>query len=208
VNSQTPSRVAVAVGCSLGLFLGGVQVINHSLEVFANLQPPLAAVRGIAMWAVMFLVCGTAGAIVYGRTSAVLLGIVASIIAAACGAAILVVYAIAVGVARGQPLSSQAIVGTGGLHLVGSALVGLAIGLVSAAAAAALGRASRAIAMAVALGLGLLLATGLAALAHATGIERSARPPFIMFGLPVVAVALAVAAPVFRSLTRLNSAET
>ena len=41
--------------------------------------------------------------------------------------------------------------------------------------------------MGAAVGLVLLLAAGLSAIAHATGLERSARPPFIMFGLPAVA---------------------
>ena len=86
---QTPSRIAVAVGCKFGLLLGGVHIINHTLEVFADLQPPLPAIRGVAMWAVMFLVCGAASSIAYGRTRSVLFGIVASIIAAVCGAAIL-----------------------------------------------------------------------------------------------------------------------
>jgi uncharacterized membrane protein YciS (DUF1049 family) len=201
MNSQTPSRMAVAVGCKFGLLLGAVQVINHSLEVFANLQPPLPAIRGVAMWAVMFLVCGTASSIAYGRSRAVPLGIVASILAAVCGAAILVVYAIAVGAARGEPLSFEVIVSTGGLHLGGSVLVGFAIGLVSGSTAAALRRASRTIAMRAVVGLVLLLAAGLAAIAHATGLERSARPPFIMFGLPAIAIALAVAGPAFRALT-------
>ena len=201
MSSQTPLRMAVAVGCNLGLLLGGVQVINHSLEVFANLQPPLPAIRGVAMWAVMFLVCGAASSIAYGRARAVAFGIVASILAAVCGAAILVVYAMAVGVARGEPLPVQAIVSTGGLHLGGSVLVGFAIGLVSGSTAAALRRASRAMAIGAAVGLVLLLAAGLSAIAHATGLERSARPPFIMFGLPAVAVALAVAPPAFRALT-------
>jgi hypothetical protein len=201
MNSQTPWRIAVVVGCRSGLLLGGVQVVNHSLEVFANLQPPLPAIRGVAMWAVMFLVCGTASALAYGRTRAVAFGIVASIIAAVSGAATLVVYAIVAGVARGEPLSSQAILSAGGIHLGGSVLVGFAIGLVSGSTAAALRRATGAIAMGAAIGLVLLLAAGLSAIAHATGLERSARPPFIMFGLPAVAIALAVAVPVFRALT-------
>lgn len=205
MNSHAPSRVGVAVGCRLGLFLGGVQVLNHSLEVFANLPPPVAAVRGVAMWAVMFLVCSTASAAVYSRTGAVRRGIVASIIAAVCGAAILVVYAVAVGIARGEPLSSQAIVKTGGLHLGGSVLVGLAIGLVSGATAATLRQVNRAIARCAAVALVLLLGAGLGAIAHANGLERSARPPFIMFGLPAVALALAVAAPTFRALTLMPS---
>ena len=199
MNSQTPSRMAVTVGCKLGMLLGGAQVINHSLEVFANLQPPLPAIRGVAMWAVMFLVCG-ASSIAYGRTDAVSFGIVASLLAAVSGAAILVVYAIAIGAARGEPLSFQAIVRTGGIHLGGSVLVGFAIGLVSGSTAAALRRASRATAMGAVVGLVLLLAAGLSAIAHATRLERSARPPFIMFGLPAVAIALAVAAPAFTAL--------
>jgi len=202
MNSQTPLRTAVAVGCRFGLLLGGAQVINHSLEVFAHLQPPLPAIRGVAMWAVMFLVCGAASSNAYLRTRAVPFGIAASILAAVSGAAILVVYAIAVGVARGEPLSSQAIMSAGGIHLGGSVPVGLAIGLVSGSTAAALRRASRAMVMGAGVGLVLLLAAGLSAIAHATGLERSARPPFIMFGLPAVAVALAVAAPAFGALTR------
>jgi hypothetical protein len=201
MNRKPQLRLAVALGGKFGLLLAGAQVINHSLEVFANLQPPWPAIRGVAMWAVMFLVCGAASSIAYGRTRAVRFGIAASILAAVCGAAILVVYAIAVGVARGDPLSFQAIVSTGGVHLGGSLIVGFTIGLVSGSTAAALDRASRAIAMGAAVGLVFLLAAGLSAIAHATGLERSARPPFIMFGLPAVAVALAVAAPAFRALT-------
>jgi len=113
---------------------------------------------------------------------------------------ILFVYAIAIGAARGEPLSFQAIVRTGGVHLGGSVLVGFAIGLVSGSTAAALRRASRATAMGAVVGLVLLLAAGLSAIAHATRLERSARPPFIMFGLPAVAIALAVAAPAFTAL--------
>jgi hypothetical protein len=153
------------------------------------------------MWAVMFLVCGAASSITYGRSRAVPFGIVASILAAVCGAAILVVYAIAVGVAVGEPLSFQAIVSTGGIHLGGSVLVGFAVGLVSGSTAAVLRRARRATAMSAAVGLVLLLGAGLSAIAHATGLERSGRPPFIIFGLPAVAIALAVAVPAFRALT-------
>ena len=198
---QTPSRIAVAVGCKFGLLLGGVHIINHTLEVFADLQPPLPAIRGVAMWAVMFLVCGAASSMAYGRTRAVPFGIVASILAAVCGAAIVVVYAVAAGVARREPLPFQAVASTGGIHLGGSVLVGFGIGLVSASTAAALLRASRATAVGVAVGLVLLLAAGLSAIAHATSLERSARPPFIMFGLPAVAIALAVAVPAFVALT-------
>ena len=141
MNSQTALRMAVAVGCTLGLLLGGVQVINHSLDVLTNLQPPVPAIRGVAMWAIMFLLCGAASSIAYGRTRTVPCGILASIIAAVSGAALLVGFA----------------------------------------------------------------AAGLAAIAHATGLERSARPPFILFALPAVALARAVAAPAFRALTLATS---
>src|SRR5262245_20236470 len=109
MKTQTSSGVAIAVGWRSGLLLGGVHIINHSLEVFANLHPPLSALRGVGMWAVMFLVCGAASSIVYSRTRAVPFGIVASVFAAVGGSAILVLYAIALGVARGKPLSFQAI---------------------------------------------------------------------------------------------------
>ncbi|MEO8481992.1 MAG: hypothetical protein ABI634_07275 [Acidobacteriota bacterium] len=201
MNRQTRSRSAVAVGCRFGLLLGAMHVINHSLEVFANLQPPLPAVRGVAMWVIIFAVCGAASSVGVGRTRSVRLGTVASVLAAVCGAVLLVVYAIAVGVARGEPLPFQTIVSTGGIHIGGSVLVGLAIGLVSGSIAAALVRTSRATAIGAVVSQVLLLALGLAAIEHATGLERSARPPFIMFGLPAVAVALAVLAPAVWVLT-------
>src|SRR5215831_17650167 len=143
MRRETPSRMAIAVGCKFGLLLGGVQIINHSLEVFAHLQPPLPAIRGVAMWAALFLVCSAASSIAYSRIREVPFGIVASILAAVGGAAILVVYAVAVGVARSEPLSFQAVASTGGIHLGGSVLVGFAIGLVSGSATAALSRAGR-----------------------------------------------------------------
>lgn len=98
MNGRATPDTAVDVGWKLGLLLGGVQVINHSLDVFASLQPPLPAIRGVAMWAVVFLVCGAASSIAYGRTHTLRFGIIASILASVGGAAILVVYAIAVGV--------------------------------------------------------------------------------------------------------------
>ena len=75
--------------------------------------------------------------------------------------------------------------GHGARALRGSALMGHLLSLTIAAPALA----------------ALLLAAGLSAIVHATGLERSARPPFIIFGLPAVAIALAVAAPAFRALT-------
>ncbi len=201
MNQQTPSRSVIAVGWRLGLLLGAVHVINHSLEVFGNLQPPLPAIRGVAMWGVMFLVCGAASSRLVGRTGSVRLGTAASVMAAVCGAAILVVYAVGVGAARGEPLAFQTIASTGGMHLGGSVLVGLVIGLLSGWVAAGLARASRVTAWWAVVGHLLLLAAGLLAIAHATGLERSARPPFIVFGLPAVAIALAVAAPAVWALT-------
>lgn len=200
MNRHTEPDTAVDVGWKLGLLLGALQVVNHSLEVFASLQPPLPAIRGVAMWAVMFLVCGAASSIASSRTNTVRFGIVASTLAAVGAAAILVVYAIAVGVARGEPLSLQAIGSIGGMHLGGSLIVGVAIGLVSGSTAHVLYRTSWKTATGVAIGLVVLLAVGLFAIAHATQLKRSVRPTFIMLGLPAIAIALAVAAPTFSAL--------
>jgi len=82
----------------------------------------------------------------------------------------------------------------------GSVLVGFVIGLVSGLTAAALREASRAMAMSVAGGVVLLLTRAVSD-RERDGLERSARPLFIMFGLPAVAISLAVAAPTLRALT-------
>ena len=200
MNRPTKPGTSVDVGWKLGLLLGGAGVVNHSLEVFASLQPPLPAIRGVAMWAVMFLVCGAASSIAYSRTHTVRSGIIASILAAFGGATILVLYAIAVGLARGEPLSLHAVASIGGMHLGGSLIVGFAIGLVSGSTAEALDRMSRPTATIIAIGLVVLLTVGLFAIAHATQLSRSLRPPFIMVGLPAIAIALAVAAPTFSAL--------
>jgi hypothetical protein len=202
MNQQTPSHSVVSVGWRLGVLLGTVHVINHSLEVFGNLQPPLPAIRGVAMWCVMFVVCSAAASSLVGRTRSVRLGTAASVVAAGSGAAILVVYAVGIGVARGEPLAVQTMTLTGGMHLGGSVLVGIVIGLLSGWIAAGLARASRVTAWWAVVGHLILLAAGLLAIAHAGGLERSARPPFIVFGLPAVAIALAVAAPAVWALTR------
>ena len=194
------SRAAVGVGWKLGLLLGGFAVINHSLEVFAHLRPPLPAIRGVAMWAVTFLVCGAASSFTDTRVRDVPLGVAASVLAAVTSAAILVCYAIAVGIVRDQPLALDAILITGGTHVAGSVVVGLLVGSVSGCAGVWLRSASRHTAMGAGVGVMLVLATGLGAIFHATVLERSARPPFIMFGLPAIATALAVAAPVMMTL--------
>lgn len=48
MHQQTPSRSVVSVGLQLGLLLGAVHIVNHTLEVFGDLQPPLPAIRGVA----------------------------------------------------------------------------------------------------------------------------------------------------------------
>jgi hypothetical protein len=45
MSGQTPSPSAISAGWRLGLLLGAVHVVNHSLEVFANLPAPGPAIR-------------------------------------------------------------------------------------------------------------------------------------------------------------------
>jgi hypothetical protein len=183
------------IGVKFGMLLSGFMAISHSLEVFANLQPPLPAVRGVAMWALMFVVCGAASAVTCDRAKAVSLGIGASVVAAVIGSINLVVFAVAIGALRRQPLTMDTIVSTGGVHIGGAVGVGLAVGFVSSQAAAFLRTAPKPLAVAVSAGALLLLGAGLTAIVVATSMARSARPPFIMFGLPAMATALAVVSP-------------
>lgn len=201
MSEHTPSHSVISVGFRFGLLLGAAHVINHSLEVFAGLSGSLSAARGVAMWGVIFVVCSAASSWLVARTGSVPLGAVASAGAGLCGALILVAYAIGVGAATGDPLAVKTIATTGGMHVGGSMIVGAMVGLVSGGVTLALARASRTTAWGVVVGHLILLVAGLMAIAHATGLERSARPPFIMLGLPAVALALAVAAPAVMTLT-------
>jgi hypothetical protein len=63
-------EIALEKGATLALVLGAVAIVNHSLEMFAALRPSLSAIRGVGMWALMFLAFGGAASATYHRVVA------------------------------------------------------------------------------------------------------------------------------------------
>jgi hypothetical protein len=198
-------NAATRVGLRFGILLGALAVVNHTLEVFGRLGPALSAVRGVGMWAVTFVLFGFASRQVSDRVATIPVGMVASSLSAVSSTGILVLFAIIAAEVQSQPLPAATIASTGSSHLAGSVAIGLFVAGIGGCVASALTPTTKA---RLAFGAGvmlLLLCAALASIVHASFLPRSQRPPFIWFGLPAMAVALAAVAPLV-SATRMKRA--
>ena len=220
-TTSDATRVALAVGAKVGLLIGTLAVINHSLEAFSSIRPPLPAILGVSMWGVMFFCFGAVASATSERVGSIALGIVASIWAALVSAAATVLFASFVGLvfmprmqlvlggdfATSGMVDSRAYVvrnlfDSAATHLLLApslaAIVGAAGGLVLLIL--------RPLARRTVVALGsfgvLLLVSGIAAIRFASALDRSARPPFIMFGLVALCASLASAYPIVTTVRR------
>jgi hypothetical protein len=84
VRSQSAERsqTAIAQGSWAGGFLAAVGLANLGVEHFVALGPAGDAIRGVGMWALMFLAFGFTGSAVYECVGSLGLGVVSSVWAA------------------------------------------------------------------------------------------------------------------------------
>jgi hypothetical protein len=210
-----PVRTALGVGAKVGMWLGAVAVIGHGLEVFAALQAPIPAILGVGMWALIFLLLGTASAEAYRREDSIGFGIMSSVWAALISAVATVVFAFFVGLLF-MPQMQRVLAGAFALsgmtdarafvirnmldgassHLLIAPAVAVLAGAASGLASSMLKSVRRRSGVALAICALLVAVGGVGALRFASSLERPARPPFVMLGLLSLAVALTSAGAV------------
>jgi hypothetical protein len=215
---RTPTKTvqtAVNDGAKFGLVIALVAIINHSLEEFANLQPPIPAILGVGMWGVMFLLFGGASSFTYRKTGSVGLGVWASVSSALVSTIGTIVFAFLVGLmfmphmerflapafaVSGMTDASAFVIrnmfDSAFAHLFVAPITAVLVGIAGGMACAMLRSAPRQTAMVLGFLNVALFGAGIASLNWASAMERSARPPFIMFGLSALSVTLASAYPI------------
>jgi hypothetical protein len=217
-SSQTV-RLALGAGAKVGVLLGAAAAANHFLETFAALPSPLPTILGAGMWGLMFLLYGGVSAATYRRVEAIELGVLASVWASLFSTVLTVVFAVSIsllylphmrGVLAGVFATSgmtdpdafvvRHLFDAASEHLLIAPVVALVSGTASGLACWILQRVHRGTAVALAALALLLVAAGAGAIGFASSLERHARPPFIMFGLSSLFVALTSAYPVLLAI--------
>lgn len=211
-TSSDAVRIALASGAKVGVLLGTVAAINHSVETFSDFRAPVPAILGVSMWGLMFFSFGGVSSATCQKVGSIGLGIVASVWSALVSAVSTVLFASAVGlvymqrmqlVLAGDFLASGMVDSRAFVvrnlfdgaftHLLLAPCLAAIIGAASGLAFGMLRSLGRR--TVVALGsLGVLLfLSGVAAIRFASSLDRAARPPFIMFGLLAMCISLASA---------------
>ena len=207
-------QAALRVGTLAGLSMAAVGVLYHSVEISTSLPASVSAVLGASMWGAMFLAFGFACSATFMKEKSIGLGLLSSIWGGMIYAAMLVACALAMGFVfmphmQGilAPLYSangiqdpQAYVirhevSEAATHLSLAPAIASFVGLVSGVACLILSSIGRRAALVTSLGTMLIFAAGIGSLRFAASLDRAQRPPFIMFGLAALAVALASAHP-------------
>ncbi len=210
---------ALALGAKLGLFLGALAAVNHLLEFFADLRPPLPTILGVGMWAVLFLSYGAAGSAAYRRLGELRFAVLASVWSAIICTVITVLFASGLALLfmpRMKDVLSGDFAGSGmtdagayvirnlfdagSSHLLISPVVAVITGLTAAVIGLVLRRFSRRGKALFGCGAAMLLVAGVASIRMATSLQRSARPPYVLFGLLALGLSLASVYPVVVSL--------
>jgi hypothetical protein len=212
---------ALEQGARIGLLLGAFAVLNHTIEIFAALSSLLGAILGVSMWALLFLAFAGVASATYQRSGSLGVAISASIWCALISTimTLLADYTIALlfmphmqqilrdAYAQSAMTNPQAFVihntlSSGASHAVLTPIIGLVFGCAGGIAGMLLGSIQRPVAIALGVGALLLLTVGLGAIGLASSLNRSERPPFIMFGLLALGVTMACVHPILTAIRR------
>jgi hypothetical protein len=219
-TTSDATRVALALGAKVGLVIGIFAVINHSFEA-SSVRAPVPAILGVSMWGLMFLCFGGVAAETADRVGSIGLGIMASLWTALVSAAATVLFACSVGLvimprmqlvlasdfASSGMVDSRAYVvrnlfDNAATHLLLAPVLAAIVGTAGGLALTMLRPLARRTVVTLGLFGLLVLSSGVAAIHFASALDRSARPPFIMFGLAALCVSLASAYPIVATLRR------
>lgn len=218
-RSSASLQIALQLGAKIGILLGSVAVINHTFEVFVSLGSPLSSILGVSMWGLMFLMFGVAGSATYHRVGSLHVAVLASIWSALTSTAMILFYGYLIGVlflsrmqhilqgafAQSGLTDPQAFVikntlESGTSHVILAPCIAAFFGFVGGCAGALLGSINRGLAIGLGVCIMGLAGSGVAALQFATSLNRSERPPYIMFGLLTLGFTMACAHPLLTAI--------
>ena len=211
----------LALGARIGLILSACAVVNMSLEHFVALGPGLSALRGVSMWALMFMLYGAAGSITWQRTASPGLSLAAALWASVLSTIATVAFGFALTVfampymrhiladafAQSAMHDSAAFVVRNTLesassHLIIAPMLAVLFGGLGAAASALLSSLNRRTALAAAACGLCLLVIGILALWRVSILPRPERPPFVLVGLLTLGIVFGSAHPLLAALLR------
>jgi hypothetical protein len=214
-------KLALAQGAVVGCLLGIIALVNLLLEHFAPLGPRFGAALGVGMWGAMFLAFGGVGSATYGKVGSVALAAVSSVWSAIVSTVITVICGFLLNLLlmpRMQQILAPAFAQSGmndpeafvirntlnaaSSHLLIAPLVALFFGFAGGLACSIIGTVRRSLVIAAAASALPLIIAGLFSIRFASMIPRAERPPFIMFGLLALGVALSCAHPVVTAIRR------
>ena len=214
-------RSALGQGARIGIFPGAIAILNHTVEIFANLDSSLSSILGVSMWGLMFLSFGVAGSITYRRTGSLQLALVSSVWAAIISTVGILLYGYLISYLC-MPRMQQILLGafgqskmtdlpafviqntmeSGASHVLLAPVIAAIFGLAGGLASMILRSIHRGAAILLGAATILLFAAGLAAIRYASLLNRADRPPWIMFGLLSLGITLACAHPIFAAIDR------
>jgi hypothetical protein len=200
------------VGTVAGLSLAAIGVLYYSVEISTSLPASIGHVLGAGMWGAMFLTFAFACSVTFMKEKSIGLGVLSSAWRGMMYAAVLVASALAIsftfmphmqrilaplystsGMQAPRAFVVQHEVGAAGEHLFLALAIASFVGLVSGFACLFLISVRRQAVVVMSIIATLVFAAGVVSIRFATSLERSQRPPFVMFGLAALAITLASA---------------
>jgi hypothetical protein len=211
-TTSAEASLALGYGSKIGVLIGIFAVINHTAEVFLNFPAPIPAILGVTMWGLMFFGFGAASSATYQQTYSMVPAISASVWSALVSTVATVLYGCVIGLmftTRMKMVLSEGLA-AGGIdaeavirnildgafaHLVLAPAVALVAGSAGVVACSILRLLARRTVVILAYVDVFILMIGLFTIRFASSLSRTARPPFIMFGLAALCVSLVSAYP-------------
>ena len=208
---------AVMVGGQVGLLVGSVQIANHLIEAFISNRPFVLIITPVLLTLALL---GTAGAAACERTRSLTMAVIGGICCAVLATLITLSFAISFNLlfeARvdwqlREAFAASGMIDRGGflmrniLEALSEILVRMPLFAICLAFTGAVihawmsGESRRKLVAAACFLAPLLFIAGAFALWHANGIERAARPPFVISGVLLTGVALCAVYPIWSVL--------
>ena len=208
---------AAIIGAQVGLLVGAVQIANHLIEAFIPTRPFVLIISPVLL---ALALLGAAGATAWERTRSLALAVVGGVCCAIVATLITLCFAISFNLLFAARVDSQlreAFAASGMIDRAGfrvknileassEILVRMPILAICLAFTGAVihtwmsGESRRKLVAAACFLAPLLFVAGASALWHANGIERAARPPFVISGVLLTGVALCAAYPIWSVL--------
>jgi hypothetical protein len=208
---------AAIVGAQIGLLVGAVQIANHLIEAFT---PTRSFVLIISPVLLTLALLGTAGATAWERTRSLALAVIGGVCCAIVATLVTLCFAISFNLFFAvrvdwqlrEAFAAGGMIDRGGFRvknileasseiLVRMPLLAICLAFAGAVIHAWMsGESRRRLVVAAGFLAPLLFVVGASALWHANGIERAARPPFVISGVLLTGVALSAAYPIWSIL--------